>query len=120
MSLLTLAVAIVVGMSIFLLCGRLIGWVHQRSFWKIYQEDIRLFFGRHPVAQVVYTFSLYFTYWSLFELFTSWIFPPPRSYRSYVIGAAFFATFATIFVLIDQRWRRRRSSTHSGDTKSVT
>jgi hypothetical protein len=91
---------------------------NQRRRWKIYHEDIQLFFAKHPVAQVVYTFSLYFTYWSLFELSTSWTFLPPRSFRSYVIGAAFFATCVTIAELA-QGWARRRSSRRSGDATEI-
>jgi hypothetical protein len=78
------------------------------SRWKTYGKDLDSFYQRHPVAQFVFTFSLLFTIWSLLQL----VMPLSASLssRSHIVGAAFYAAFVTVGVVLLQRWKQRRGS----------
>jgi hypothetical protein len=76
----------------------------KRSRFKAYQEDCQQFFNCHPVAGFAFTFSLLFTFWSLFELFWSFA----HSYGGHIASAAFYAGFVSILLSIVQRRRKKR------------
>jgi hypothetical protein len=82
--------------------------------WKSYCTEYDHYFDRHSVTHALYTFSLLFTFFTLFQLFAA----PQFSLKRAAIASLFYAAFTTtvaVAVRYSAARKRRTGASRHGD-----
>jgi cytochrome b subunit of formate dehydrogenase len=86
-----------------------------RGGWKTYGADIERLFRRHPIAHFAFMFCVFFTAFSLIQIVPVLGNSFPSSQVRRLLETAISAAIFVSFMILAERWRRKRSANSSDD-----